>query len=203
MTPRATWSRAKPDEYQRLELRAHQLLPDVPLHDVWCVELPGGGAGRTLADVRELLRADDLASLSPVLRALFGLRSLLGRLFGWDAPKGPPRRSSHLELLTPSDRAQSLVEPGSRDGPFTALYVHPFEALSEIRNATVHAFSVFALREGPGGYRLFWAIYVEPVGQITGLYMAVIDPFRRFLVYPTILRHLHRNWCKTYAAPLR
>jgi hypothetical protein len=37
-----------PAKYVALDLRAHTLLADIPLHDVWVAHLPGGGAGRTL-----------------------------------------------------------------------------------------------------------------------------------------------------------
>jgi hypothetical protein len=96
------------------------------------------------------------------------------------------------------DRRHSLVEPGTADGPFTVLYVHPHEAVSEIRNAIVHAFSVLALQPSGRGYRLFWAIYVARVGWQTALYMALIDPFRRWIIYPALLRHLHRAWMATH-----
>ena len=35
--------RASPAEYLRLDLRAHDLLRDVPLYDVSIVDFPGGG----------------------------------------------------------------------------------------------------------------------------------------------------------------
>ncbi len=41
-------------EYRSLHLRAHELLRDVPLYDVSSVDLPGGGNGRTIADIRTL-----------------------------------------------------------------------------------------------------------------------------------------------------
>ena len=103
-----------------------------------------------------------------------------------------------MHRLTDEDRELSLEPPGSMDGPFTVLYVHPLEAVSEIRNATVHAFLVFALTATDDGYRLYWAVYVEPVGRGTRIYMALIDPFRRRLVYPAILRRLHRAWVETH-----
>ncbi len=46
--------RASPAEYLRLDLRAHDLLRDVPLYNVSIVDLPGGGAGRSVADIRAL-----------------------------------------------------------------------------------------------------------------------------------------------------
>ncbi len=198
------WSRATPDEYAALPLRAHALLADVPLHDVWRVELPGGGSDRTIADVRALLAGGSRARANPAVRSLFALRRLLGRLFGWDetSPRAerrgdapPAADPSYRSRLTDEDRRRSSVEPGSPDGIFTALYVHEREAVGEIRNATVHAFSVYALEPRVDGYRLYWAIHVAPVGRITSLYMALIDPFRRLVVYPAILEQLHRAWC--------
>lgn len=193
------WSRVDPAHYRRLALRAHELLAEVPLHDVWQLELPGGGDGRTLEDVRVFMSAEQLVSLSPSVRALFTLRGWLGRLFRWDAPDHAAAARSFLHRLGEQDRRGSSVAPGSADGPFTVLYVHPFEALSEIRNATVHAFSALAFEACAGGYRLYWAIYVAPVGRLTRFYMALIDPFRRLLIYPAVLRHVHRSWCAAYA----
>jgi hypothetical protein len=192
------WGRISEREYRHFDLRVHEILSDVPLHDVWSVELPGGGPDRTINDVRALLTPEKLASINPVVRALFGLRAFLGRLLGWDAAGRRPHDRSCVRELDEEDVRRSLVAPGTPEGQFNILYVHPFEAVSEIRNATVHAFSSLALQERPGGYRLLFAIYVEPVGRITRFYMALIDPFRRFLIYPAILRHIHRSWCRSW-----
>ncbi|HEY8156594.1 MAG TPA: DUF2867 domain-containing protein [Myxococcota bacterium] len=189
------WSRVDPASFRRLDLRAHALLADVPLHDVWMVELPGGGPNRTLSDARAFMSSESLVSLNPVVRGLFQLRKWLGRAFRWDSTTRTPSAQSFMHRLSDEDRKQSLIEPGSADGPFTAIYVRPFEAVSEIRNATVHAFSVFAFEPCSGGYRLFWAIFVAPVNRLTAFYMALIDPFRRVLIYPAILRHVHQAWC--------
>jgi hypothetical protein len=188
------WSRARPSDYRQIKLRAHELLADVYLHDVWQVELPGGGPNRTIADVRSLMSLNMLAQMNPVVRALLSLRRLLGRVFRWDSARRLPKAKSFLESLPEGDQMRSLVKPGTADGPFTILYVDSHEAIGEIRNATVHGFSVLALEPHPSGYRLFWAIYVAPVGWVTPFYMTLIDPFRRFLIYPAILRHLRRAW---------
>ncbi len=73
----------------------------------------------------------------------------------------------------------------------------PREAISEIRNSTVHGFSVFALLERSSDYRLYWAIYVRPVGRITTWYMRLIDPFRRVIIYPAVLRHIRAVWSRS------
>ena len=53
--------------------------------------------------------------------------------------------------------------------------------------------------QSPEGYLAYWAIYVKPVSRFTALYMAAIAPFRRFLVYPSIIRKVQRKWVECYA----
>ena len=137
------WSRTTVEQYRRLTLRAHSLLADVPLHDVWRVALPGGGPSRTMQDVRSVFQAARKSQpLSPPVRAFFAIRWLLGRLFRWDRPLSEPEEWSFRTRLTEADCRQSIVKPGTLDGPFAVLYDHTTEAVSEIRNATVHAFLV-------------------------------------------------------------
>ena len=157
--------RIPPAEFLALDLEVHGRLKGVPLRDVSAVDLPDGGDDRTIADVRRVL--DRMRARGPrSVRALMGLRLLLGRLFRWDG-------------------AKPGLEP---------LYERPYEMVSEATNATVHAFSCMALRRRPGGYRLYWAIYVENVSRFTPFYMAAIEPFRRFVVYPAILKSIRKSW---------
>ncbi len=184
------------EEYERIDLRAHSLLADVPLHDVWVVELSGGGPGRTSVDRRGLLSLENLTAANAAVRFLFGIRAWLGRVFGWDREPLQASRESFLQRLSAADRECSLVPPGTPEGPFRVLFVSPREAISEIQNSTVHAFSVFALVECSSGYRLYWGIYVRPVGRITSWYMRLIDPFRRVIIYPAVLRYIRAAWAR-------
>lgn len=188
------------EEYGRLDLRAHSLLAGVPLHDVWAVDLSGRRPGRTVLELRALLAAANLRAANPAVNVLFGLRGWLGRVFGWDREPAQASAASFLHRLSAADRASSLVAPGTAEGPFQVLFVSPREAISEIQNATVHAFSVLALLERPSGYRLYWGIYVQPVGRITSWYMWLIDPFRRVLIYPAVLRYIRAAWSRGEAA---
>lgn len=191
--------RVTPEEFERVDLRAHALLADVPLHDVWAVDLEGG-PGRSLVDLRARLSTQKLTAANRAVGFLFGLRTRLGRAFGWD--REPPRASeeSFLHRLSAADREGSLVAPGSLEGPFRVLFVSHREAISEIQNSTVHAFSVYALLERSPGYRLYWGIYVRPVGRITAWYMRLIDPFRRVIIYPALLRSIRAAWSRGEAA---
>src|SRR5262245_7589166 len=138
--------RVKPAEFQKLNLRCHALLSDVPLHDVWAIPLTGGGPGRSVREARAILFGDSVRRLNFAVRGLFALRSALGRTFGWDDERHDPPGLSYVHRLAEADRAQSQVPPGTREGPFRVLYVFSDEAVSELRNATVHAFLAIALR---------------------------------------------------------
>ena len=151
-----------------------------------------------MKDVRDVLGiARQSHRLSLPVRALFWLRWSLGRLFRWDGPRAETE-APFWSRLGETDRRQSIVEPGSLDGPFTVVYVHAMEAMSEIRNATVHGVLVWALEPTSTGYQLFWAIHVLPVGRWTKPYLALIDPFRRWLVYPALLRRFHEAWTQQF-----
>jgi hypothetical protein len=126
---------------------------------------------------------------------LFGLRRLIGLAFGWDRPV---RESSNAPRLSEAQRRRSLVAPGTSEGPFCLLYEFENESLGEIRNATVHAFACMALVPRANGYRFYLGVYVEPVSWLTPLYMAAIEPFRRFIVYPSMLAQLRAGWETAY-----
>lgn len=190
----APWKRADKSDYLNQNLRAHDILKDVPIHDIWQVDLPGGGKGRTVSDIHSLF-----LSIPPnrFVNFLFAVRWFLGKMFGWDRePESNEELFQHR--ITEKDCTLSSVTAGTKDGPFTVLYVHPTEAMSEIRNATVHAALVWVLIPRDEGYRMLWAIYVKPVGRLTAFYMWLIHPFRIWIVYPSILRRLYRAWCLKY-----
>ena len=186
--------RIEPAEYRNVDLVAHTLLADVPLHDAWAVDLPSETRRPTIPELREIVSAERFASVNAVVRALFAARAGLGALFGWDREERAPSAESYLHRLPPELAAASLVAPGTADGPFRTLYQSERESIAEVINATVHAFLVLALAPRNGDTRLYWGVYVRPVGRITAAYMRLIDPFRHYLVYPAILRYIRRAW---------
>lgn len=186
--------RVDPAVFRQFDLRVHTFLNDVPLHDVWRVELAPRDGNPDMRDVRSVMSEALLVSLNPVVRGLFALRALLGRLFGWDGERPDRASQSYEGRLTDEDREKSLEPPGKAEGPFRLLYVFPTEALGEAINRTVHAFSCLALVPRERGYFLYWAIYVRPGKTLTRVYMALIDPFRHWIVYPSVLRRLQKAW---------
>jgi hypothetical protein len=186
-----------PQEFERLPLRVHEFLAGVPLHDVWAVDLPRPRAGITL---EEFLRASGAGPFtpSPVVRALLSIRLYVGGLFGWDREPEASLRQSFATRLTTADISKSLAPAGTRDGPFRLVYRFENEQLLELSNRTAHAAALSALAETPSGYRFYFAVYVQSVGRWTPVYMAIIDPFRKLVVYPSLLRSVRQNWSRAF-----
>ncbi|PYX97048.1 MAG: hypothetical protein DMG71_04225 [Acidobacteria bacterium] len=185
------------EEFERLPLRVHAFLAGVPLHDVWSIDLPRPRSGITLD---ELLRraGAGLFSPSPVVRALLNMRFFVGRLFGWDGEQSATPRESFTSRLTSADRSKSLVPAGTREGHFRVVYRFENEQLLELLNRTAHAAALGALVETANDYRFYFAVYVNSVGRFTPVYMALIDPFRKLVVYPSLLRSVRATWNQTF-----
>jgi hypothetical protein len=184
-------------EFERLPLRVHDFLAGVPLHDVWAVDLPRRRSGITLA---EFLRAAGASpfTTSPVVRALLNIRLFVGRLLGWDREPGASVRETFAARLTTADRSKSLLPAGTREGPFRMVYRFENEQLLELTNRTAHAAALSALVETATAYRFYFGVYVRRVGRLTPVYMALIDPFRKLIVYPSLLRSVRRTWNQTF-----
>lgn len=185
------------EEFERLPLRVHNFLAGVPLHDVWAVDLPRTRPGITLD---EFLRGGGALPLSPspVVRALLGIRFFVGRLFDWDREPDTTVRETFATRLTAADRAKSLAPPGTRVGVFRVVYRFENEQLLELMNRTAHAAAVSALVEVANAYRFYFAVYVRRVGRLTPVYMALIDPVRKLIVYPSLLRSIRKTWHQTF-----
>ena len=192
-------TRIDASEFRARPLRAHALLYDVPLEDAWAVPLSGGGADHTVQELRAaMLTARETAPA--VVQALFALRRRIGALFGWDHERPAWNVESYVHRLSAEDRTRSLVAPGTPDGSFRLLYRFEDEQLSELRNATVHAFVSLSLQPTPGGYLAYVGVFVKPVHRFTTLYMAAIAPFRRLIVYPTVIRKVQGAWAERHSA---
>jgi hypothetical protein len=184
-------------EFERLPLRVHDFLAGVPLHDVWAVDLPRAHSGITLD---EFLRTASACPFTPthLVRALLDIRLLVGRLLGWDREPAATAWETFAKRLTEADRSRSLTPPSTRDGLFCVVYRFENEQLLELINRTAHAAALSALVETTNGYRFYFGVYVRSVSHFTPIYMALIDPFRKLVVYPSLLRSVRAKWNKTF-----
>jgi hypothetical protein len=192
-------TRISSQEFLAQDFRVHGLLADVPLHDVWSLDLPGFSKGITLREFRARTRkADTLGKLSWPTRILFRLRFVIGQILRLETEPRGSRQLYFANRLTAEDRAVSLVPPGTSDGGFRVVYCLENEILLEALNRTVHGALMSALQQTAAGYRFYIAIYVRKVNWITPAYMALIDPFRRWIVYPAIVREIRRSWTEQF-----
>ena len=183
-------------EFERLPLRVHDFLAGVPLHDVWAVDLPRARSGITLD---EFLRAASARPFTPppLVRALLNIRLFVGRLLGWDREPAPTAWGTFATRLTTADRSRSLAPAGTREGLFRVVYRFENEELLELINRTAHAAALSALVESANAYRFYFGVYVRGVSRVTPIYMALIDPFRKLVVYPSLLRSVLAKWNET------
>jgi hypothetical protein len=184
-------------EFERLPLRVHDFLAGVPLHDVWAIDLPRTRSGITLDEFSQTASAR-LFTLSPVGGALVNIRLFIGRLLGWDRDPPATAWESFAARLTAADRSKSLAAAGTREGLFRVVYRFENEQLLELINRTAHAAALSALVETAVVYHFYFAVYVRSVSRFTPVYMALIDPFRKLVVYPSLLRSVRTSWNQSF-----
>jgi hypothetical protein len=190
-----------PTEFYALPLRVHTFLADVPLHDVWAVDLPTHRDGVTLCEFLHRASQDgcdaadaEINRLPPVARALIGLRLFLGHIFRLETEPKDALAASFGSRLTAEDRARSFIVSGTQEGLFRVVYRFENEQLLEIQNRTVHAAALSALAERADSYRFYFAVYVRQNTWITPGYMGLIDPFRKWIIYPALLKKIRATW---------
>jgi len=189
--------RLEVQEHLRRDWRAHRLLPDFEIEDVWLlpVELREDD---DLVTIRDLL-IDALKDRPPTgpTMLLVRARTGLGRLFGWDEPVSHEglRPGSIRERYARAEGlgADELPTPGG--GLFAPVYELDKELLSEIENKTVHAaLHLGKVQTRTGSYNVQLTIYVQPKGRLGHVYMGLIKPFRLYIVYPAMLRATGAAW---------
>jgi hypothetical protein len=125
---------------------------------------------------------------------LLEIRFFVGRFFDWDREPAANAWKTFATRLTDNDRSKSLAAVGTRDGFFRIVYRFDNEQLVELINRTAHAAALSALVETPTAYRFYFGVYVRSVSRFTPFYMTLIDPFRKLIVYPSLLRGVRARW---------
>ncbi len=175
--------------------RIHELTAGFRLEDVWALPTPGGEHDFPRL-VQLLASGDPSHGPSRATRTLWAIRFKAGELLGWDGPRhgfGPHRPSLRDRL--PADLRGAPPGPDFRALPFTSLYLTGDEWAAEIINRTVHAvMHIGWVPDQAGGYRGQMAVLVKPNGLLGAGYMAVIAPFRHWIVYPPMIREMGRAW---------
>jgi Protein of unknown function (DUF2867) len=186
--------------------RIREIAPDFTVEDVWA--LPAHGAAEDFQALLELMAASDPAHAeSRPTRLLWQLRDRLGSWFdlgrisapasGGPAGKLPIPGTSETSLSErlPDDLRDTATDVDFGSLPFIPLYRTDDEFAAEISNQTVHAVMHLAwVPQGEGRYQGQMAVYVKPRGRFGKAYMALIKPFRLWIVYPALMRQTERTW---------
>jgi hypothetical protein len=181
------------EEFQTLDFRSNGLLSSVPLHDVWAIELEGNPS----ATLEDLIRAYGRFSplqATPALTTLGLTRGLAGTLLSWEDPRWTSAHESFLPLLAEEDRQRSSTYPGTQYGIWRVLYTLPREGVVETINGTAHVAVAASIGSGSEGPLLYLSFRVREVNWTTPYYMSLIDPARRYFVYPPLLRQFAHTW---------
>jgi hypothetical protein len=193
-------------EHRRHPWRIHDIVPDFTLEDVWALPMRGGPE-----DFQGLLEMagsfDPSQAESRPTRFLWNLRDRLGvwlDLGEISAPVDgeelgglpiPGTDETSLRDRLPSDLRGSASDFTFGSLPFVPLYRTDREAAAELSNKTVHGVAHLAWVElGEGCYEGRMAVYVKPRGAFGSAYMALIKPFRYWVVYPALMRQMERAW---------
>jgi hypothetical protein len=186
--------------FRRKSLRVHSFLADIPLRTLERLELPGGREGMTIGEISDVagFGGEVEMEVGPVTRALFWLRGLIGRILRWDEAKELVESVSFISRLNEEDRARSFAPPGKAAGISRILYQFENEMLGEIINRTVHCFWLMATERTANGYALWFAVYVKKLNWFTPVYMALVSPLLKWIIYPAMLRGVRQRWEETF-----
>lgn len=196
-------------EHESRPWRIREIVPDFTLEDVWA--LPMSGGREDFDAVIEMAAAGDPANAKSLpTRALWRLRDRLGSWFDLgriSAAAGAGRNDGAGELPIPGTSGTSLagrLPDDLRDTaadvqfaslPFIPLYRTDDEFAAEVSNQTMHGVMHLAwVDQGEGRYQAQMAVYVKPRGLFGKGYMALIKPFRHWIVYPALMRQTERQW---------
>jgi hypothetical protein len=186
--------------------RIREIAPDFTLEDVWA--LPAHGGADDFQALLELAASLDAAHAdSRATRFLWRFRDRLGSWFhlgrisvpiDGDAAGKLPIPGTNERSLTerlPDDLRNTAADVDFGSLPFAPLYRTDVEFAAEVSNQTVHGVLHLAwVDQGDGRYQGQMAVYVKPRGRFGKGYMALIKPFRYWIVYPALMRQFERAW---------
>ena len=187
--------------------RIREIVPDFTLEDVWALPVHGGAEDfQTLLEV--MTSGDPANAESLATRVLWRVRDRLGSWFGLgrisaSVEKLPIPGTSEISLTDrlPDDLRNTVADMDFDALPFAPLYRTDVEFAAEISNRTVHGVMHLAwFDQGEGQYQGEMAVYVKPRGSLGKGYMALIKPFRHWIVYPALMRQMERAWKTTSPA---
>ncbi|VVB97485.1 Uncharacterised protein [uncultured archaeon] len=92
-------------------------------------------------------------------------------------------------------KAGKVLKDNNTDLEFRPVYLFDNESLHELSNDTVHGLlHVGWIKKNNNHYTATLAIYVIPRGIYGKVYLKLIEPFRRHIVYPGLMKAIKEQW---------
>ncbi len=189
--------------------RIHRIVPDFTLEDVWTIPAVNGGIEDFQRAIEMAVSFDPANAESLPTRFLWRIRDRLGSWLDLGRISAPidsgcddvadklPIPGTHATSLAdrlPDDLRSTAIDLDFRYLPFVPLYRTDVELAAELSNQTVHAVMHLAWVDEGGRYQGQMAVYVKTRGLFGTGYMALIKPFRYWVVYPALMRQIEREW---------
>jgi hypothetical protein len=193
-------------EHESRPWRIREIAPDFTVEDVWA--LPVHGCAEDFQTLLEMMASGDPANAESLpTRVLWRVRDRLGSWFdlgrisapidgGRDDAAGKPIPGTNETSLAdrlPDDLRNTAAGLDFDSLPFAPLYRTDLEFAAELSNRTGVMHLAWVDR-GEGRYQGQMAVYVKPRGRFGKGYMALIKPFRYWIVYPALMRQIERDW---------
>ena len=193
--------------------KVHKIAQDFNLLDVWEYPiLADKSKGQDFFYFLKMLqqpspdetgRFDSIKHLAA--RFLIFLRMHLGEILGLDKnintlPIPGCRETSITDRLSLQDRNRSLAlsELGLSHGDnntWRIVYLFDNEMLSELSINPAHVLMHLGWVHKSGNlYTARLAVYAKPRGTFGNLYLRLIMPFRRAIIYPSLMEHVNNIW---------
>ncbi len=192
-----TETRLDPQEHRVQSWRIGEIAHDFELIDVW--RLPAQGRREEFGDLPALLLSEPTAksATAKLTGFLFAVRLQAGQLLGWDDQALPIPGCTEMSLRErlPTDLPAPPIDPSDKHLDFQVVFQTDVEYAAELSNKTVHAVLHLGwVEDSPDQYHGQLGVYVKNRGRLGRLYMAAIAPFRHYVVYPALLRHVDQGW---------
>jgi hypothetical protein len=192
--------------------KVHKIAKDFKLLDVW--EFPiladkskGQDLALFLKIVQDKQKYDLKNGISPRLLMagfLVVLRNFMAKIFPIDKdvntlPIPGCKETSLRERLSREDQEKNLAEQeikgNEKKRGFRVVYLYENESLWELSNNTVHALMHLGwVCKYDNYFTARLAVYAKTRGWLGYLYMKLIMPFRRHIIYPVTMNYVKAKW---------
>ena len=201
------------EEHKSRSWKVDEIATDFDLWDVWEVPIIANNSPtenfRTFFNLMSKAFLN-LHSKKDVTGMLFKLRKWLSKIIPMDKNVNTLPIPGCLEISVRnrlSDHDLASDQSGNQHADshsgmeFQTIYLFENESLLELSNNTTHALLHTGwIKKNNKNYTATLAIYVKPRGSLGRVYLKLIEPFRRFIVYPTMMKILKTTWHQHIAA---